>query len=98
MKKGFIVHTYPFPFIVSIVAENAQVDQLNEKANAVDSKDQNVVFYNIGETIEHPEKAVENSAQVRIWLELLHRLVLNDSVKCWPVFIYSQIQTNKNNI
>lgn len=77
--------TYPV-FTLSINEEDSKIRELQNKPNSINGDHKKAVWVNKWHAIQTPEQAVQHCCNVRVRLEFLHRLFLNDSVKCWTAF------------
>ena len=75
-------HTHP-SFVGGINIKYGKIYELEHKPNAIDGDDQDAVRVHEGEPIEHPKRTVQHSRYVRIRFELLHRLLIDNSIECW---------------
>lgn len=64
--------------------EDAEVDGLEDDANAVDGGDEYGAGVHHRKAVEHPEHAVQQRHEVRKRREVLHGLPLPHRHKCWP--------------
>ncbi|KAL2502600.1 Uncharacterized protein Fot_36448 [Forsythia ovata] len=72
----------PIPF-GGVNDENGEINQLESKANAIDCDHKSAVRTNNWYTIQDPQKAVHNTGQVWVWMELLCGFILPYSNKYW---------------
>lgn len=82
IDKHVLLSSYPF-CPIGEYKEGDNVQELYEKANAINGDNQSTIRMNKRKTIYHPQGATQDCCNVGIWFERSHCSVHDYLLKCW---------------